>query len=71
MRIYPKGARVSQANYGSGTVCDANDRHTLIDFDNHGLRKFSTEMVVLGPTDEPAPERAKSTRRSKTPATSR
>lgn len=65
MRIYGKGARVAQPNYGPGTITDANAHHTVIDFDQHGLRTFVTSLVTLAPTSEPAPERAKSARRTK------
>jgi hypothetical protein len=73
MRLYAKGDRVTQANYGPGTVTDANVRHTVIDFDQHGLRTFVTSLVVLEPTDEPAPPpRSKAAKRGKraTPKTS-
>ena len=59
MRIFTKGDRVMQPQYGSGTVADANDRHTIIDFDEHGLRTFSTPLVTLERSTVPAPVRAK------------
>ena len=37
----------------------------MIDFDNHGLKRFVTTMVVLTPSSEPAPEKVKATRRKK------
>jgi len=69
MRIYARGARVAQPNYGPGTVSDADAHHTVVDFDNHGPRKFVTSMVVLESTNEPAPHRAKA--RAAKPAASR
>ena len=65
MKVYSKGARVSQPNYGPGTVTDADAHHTVIDFDNHGLKRFVTTMVALAPSNEPAPEKAKVVRRKK------
>jgi hypothetical protein len=65
VRIFPKGARITQPTYGTGTVTDADAHHTVIDFDNHGLRKFVTSLVVLESTNEPAPVRAKGARRAK------
>ena len=50
MKVYSKGARVAQPNYGPGTVTDADSHHTVIDFDNHGLKRFVTTMVALAPT---------------------
>ena len=60
-----KGARVSQPKYGPGTVTDSDGTHVVIDFDNHGPKRFVRAMVSLAPTDEPAPEKAKTKRRSK------
>ena len=65
VKVYSKGARVSQPNYGPGTVTDADAHHTVIDFDNHGLKRFVTTMVALAPSSEPAPEKAKAVRRKK------
>ena len=65
MKVYSKGARVAQPNYGPGTVTDADSHHTVIDFDNHGLKRFVTTMVALSPTSEPAPAKVKATRRKK------
>jgi hypothetical protein len=59
MRICAKGDRVVQPTYGPGTVTEANERRTTIDFDAHGVRVFATELVRLSPTDEPAPARRK------------
>ena len=59
MRICAKGDRVVQSTYGTGTVTEANERRTTIDFDAHGVRIFATELVRLAPTDEPAPARRK------------
>ena len=68
MRHYAKGDRVHQATYGPGTLTDVNEFHTVIDFDQHGVRTFVTKLVVLESTSEPAPPRAKGARRSKRPA---
>ncbi len=59
MTIHAKGDRVVQANSGPGTVTDADDQHTIIDVDAHGTRVFSTRLVVLEPTSEPAPARSR------------
>lgn len=64
MRLYAKGDRVTQPQYGAGTVTEANDRHTVIDFDQHGVRTFVTAMVTLESTEEPAPARRTRGRRA-------
>ena len=64
MRVYAKGDRVAQAQYGAGTVTDANEHHTVIDFDAHGLRRFATRLVRLEPSSEPAPAGKPAARRT-------
>ncbi len=63
MRLYATGARVSQANYGAGTVTSADEHHTRIEFDEHGPRTFSTVRVSLTPSDTPAPVKVAKTRK--------
>jgi len=63
---YSIGARVAQMQFGNGTITMANDRHTVIDFDEHGSRMFSTPIVRLAPTSTPAPERPVKRRRTVT-----
>jgi hypothetical protein len=67
MASYKVGDRVIQANYGRGTITGTDDHHTVIDFDEHGVRTFSTSLVVLERTSDPAPARAAKTRRAKAP----
>jgi hypothetical protein len=72
MHIYVKGDRVHQVTYGTGTVTEADGRYTSVDFDDHGVRKFSTPIANFERTAVPAPERpaqkgrAKSARRKST-----
>jgi hypothetical protein len=61
--LYSTGARVSQPHYGHGTVTVANERHTVIDFDEHGSRTFATTIVRLEPSSTPAPPKPVKTRR--------
>jgi hypothetical protein len=67
VRLYSIGDRVSQPQYGAGTVTAANDIHTTIDFDEHGCRTFSTPLVKLERSTTLAPVRAKATRRKAAP----
>ena len=60
---YSVGDRVTQAQYGPGTITGINEFHTVIDFDEHGVRTFSTPLVVLQRTTTPAPVKAAKTRR--------
>jgi hypothetical protein len=67
VKSYNIGTRVSQTQYGSGTITAANQYHTVIDFDEHGIRTFSTPLVQLGHCDTAAPERPKRARRKPAP----
>jgi len=49
------GDRVAHEQYGDGTVTRVNEYHTVIDFDTHGVRTFSSPRVVLSPTTTLAP----------------
>lgn len=60
---YSIGDRVVQAQYGTGTITGINEFHTVIDFDEHGVRTFATPLVVLQRTTTPAPVRQAKTRR--------
>ncbi|MFI5178033.1 MAG: hypothetical protein ACHQO8_05705 [Vicinamibacterales bacterium] len=68
MKGFGTGHRVSHADYGPGTVTSSDERYTEIEFDDHGRRKFITDMVTLSKTDQPAPERAAKGKRRKAPA---
>lgn len=66
MRLYAIGDRVLEARYGTGTVASANEYHTVIDFDEHGTRTFSTPRVHLERSDTLAPPKpARSARRKR------
>jgi len=49
---------VAQPTYGSGTLVEVNEHHTVIDFDEHGRRTFATRLVSLQATSDPAPAKA-------------
>ena len=67
MRVFSIGDRVSQPQYGAGTIAAANEYHTTIDFDEHGPRTFATPIVKLERSATAAPPRAKATRRKAAP----
>jgi hypothetical protein len=55
MAQYVIGDRVTQSQYGDGTVSSVNSIHTKIDFDLHGVRTFLSDRVVLTAATTPAP----------------
>jgi len=65
MPRYSPGKRVSQDQYGLGTVVESNETHTVIDFDDHGMRRFVTMMVNLKATTVAAPSKAKKRTKSR------
>jgi len=67
VRVFSIGDRVSQPQYGAGTVAAANEYHTTIDFDEHGPRTFATPIVKLERSATVAPPRVKATRRKAAP----
>ena len=59
MPPFSTGSRVSQLQYGTGTVTYVNGYHNISEFDEAGLRTFVTERVELTRSDTEAPVRAK------------
>jgi len=57
-KTWAKGDRVVQPTYGAGTILEYNEHHVVIEFDEHGRKTFSTRLVVLQGTSEPAPAKA-------------
>jgi hypothetical protein len=57
-KSWTKGDRVVQPTYGAGTILEYNEHHVVIEFDENGKRTFSTRLVVLQTTNEPAPAKA-------------
>lgn len=56
--MYSKGDRVTQSQYGAGTVVEANERQTIVEFDDYGLKAFSTRLVLLRRTAIAPPMRS-------------
>lgn len=60
--------RVSHHVYGCGTISMIDERHTVIEFDEHGRRKFVTSLMQLEPSDVAAPTKPRSrSRKAKAP----
>jgi hypothetical protein len=65
MRLYAIGDRVSQPQYGTGTITAVNEYHTVIDFDEHGARTFATRLVQLERSMTTAPVKPRKSPRRK------
>lgn len=62
MKPLSQSSRVLHDKYGLGVVSAADPDYTVIEFDEHGTKKFLTRLVNLRPSDEPAPKRRRGTR---------
>ena len=59
MKRFEVGARVVEPTYGLGSVIAVEDAYTRVQFDEHGVKKFLTNMSKLEPSDEPMPAGAR------------
>lgn len=57
-KSWTKGDRILQPTYGAGTILEYNEHHVVIEFDEAGKKTFSTRLVTLQTTNEPAPAKA-------------
>jgi hypothetical protein len=67
VKLFAVGDRVSQSTYGAGTITLVNEHHIVVDFDEHGTRRFVTSLVRLEPSDTVAPVRPKRASRKTSP----
>lgn len=66
MKALAEGLYVKHFQYGCGVITESNEDRTSIDFDEHGLKKFVTSMMVVEPAEGTPPKRPGSKRRKKT-----
>jgi transcription elongation factor GreA-like protein len=68
---YSQGAQVEHQKFGLGTVMSSSDERIVIKFDDHGEKKFVTQMVMgsLKKSDrQPPAEKKRASRKKATPA---
>jgi hypothetical protein len=68
VQILEEGQTVRHEQYGIGTVTESNTERTIIEFDNHGVKKFVTSIWTAEVIGEAASERP-SRRRTRRKAT--
>ncbi len=69
---FSQGAQVEHQRFGLGTVMSSSEERIVIKFDDHGEKKFVTNLVMgcLKKSDRQPPAEKKGARRKKTaPAT--
>src|SRR4051812_28876988 len=64
MQTWKPGDCVEHATFGHGTVIEFNTQRAVIHFDDHGQKKFASQLVVLKRSDRPP--QIKAARRSRT-----
>ncbi len=71
---FAPSAQVEHTKYGLGSVLSCNDEHVVIKFDDHGEKKFVSQMVLasLKKSDRqpPVEKRASRARKPKVAAVS-
>ena len=67
---FAQGAQVEHPKFGLGTVLSCNDDYIVIKFDDHGEKKFVTNMVApsLKKSDRQPPAEKRASRARKTKA---
>lgn len=65
MKAIAVSQRVQHDKYGLGVVSESDAEYTVIEFDEHGRKKFLTRLVTLQSSDEPPPKRRRATRKKK------
>jgi len=58
--------RVQHEKYGLGVITEADAEYTVIEFDEHGRKKFLTSLVSLQSSDEPPPKRRRARKKTTT-----
>jgi hypothetical protein len=64
---FREGDRVDHARFGAGTIENADSQYTTIRFDDHGRKKFLTQMVQLQRSEAPPPQKPARTAKVPTP----
>jgi hypothetical protein len=64
MQILSEGQTIRHEQYGVGIVTESNTERTIIDFDDHGVKKFVTaiwnaELIGEPPVDRPTKRRGR------------
>jgi hypothetical protein len=69
---YSQGAQVEHQKFGLGTVMSSSEERIVIKFDDHGEKKFVTNLVMgsLKKSDrQPPAEKKRASRKKTAPAT--
>jgi hypothetical protein len=65
LKALAEGLYIKHFQYGLGVVTDSDAERTSIDFDQHGLKKFVTSIMVVEPAEGTPPKRSRAKRKKK------
>lgn len=63
MQVLAEGQQIKHDQYGMGTVTESDADRTTIDFDQHGTKKFVTNLMSAELVGEPPAKGTKPKRR--------
>jgi hypothetical protein len=66
MKALAEGKYVKHFQYGCGVITESDEDRTSIDFDQFGMKKFVTSLMVVEPAEGTPPKRARAKRKKKT-----
>jgi hypothetical protein len=67
--VFRENDRVNNPTFGIGTIKEAGSQYTTILFDDHGSKKFLTQLVQLERSDAPPREKPVRTAKAAVPKT--
>lgn len=70
MKGLAEGQYVRHFQYGCGVITETDADRTTIDFDQHGLKKFVTGIMVVEPAEGVPPKRSRRRKKSAAGGTS-
>ena len=62
MQARAAGEYIRHFQYGCGIVTESNPSRTIIDFDEHGIKKFVTSLMVVEAAEGAPPKRRRAKR---------
>ena len=65
MKGLREGQYIKHSLYGLGVITESDADRTSIDFDDHGMKKFVTSLMVVELAGDAPPRTARSRRRKK------
>jgi hypothetical protein len=65
LKAIQEGSYIKHSQYGLGVVTESDNERTSIEFDEHGLKKFVTSIMVVEAAEGTPPKRSRAKRKKK------